>query len=58
MELCEQGSLQKVLVKQAEFNWGHAYTYALGVAKGIAYLHSGSSPLGIMDLSIANTQEP
>jgi len=57
IELCRQGSLQRALVKSHDMKWKDAYQAAVGLAEGVAYLHGGCSPLGVIvhsDLKPAN----
>ena len=57
MELCSEGSLQRALVKSHDMRWKDAFQAAVGLTEGVAYLHAGSSPLGVIvhsDLKPAN----
>ena len=57
-ELCERGSLQDILMKEptrSQLSWAkHKLPMALGIARGMAYLHSQRPPVLHRDLKPEN----
>ena len=54
-QLCENGTLQELLARRPDLSWPvHKLDMALGVARGMAYLHGQSPPVLHRDLKPEN----